>query len=482
MPIIRGFVMVKAGQFYHGIETIKSEKQADIMSDMANWCVVHTTRYMPRRNSDGTIYIPSTAMATDFNNPRSTVHVTLNHIVRSHGYGSWDDAQIVVLAPYKDVVKKNGSPVEVAGTDTYWSVNPNTGLQLPETAYVVRPDGNGPLFHIGERGATYKCDNYTDEEIIQIESMMDQRDFEIYTAYKNGDLDAESGEVRNALLGDKGEFRSAYDMATDKKAFLRGLFEEARFELLTKCLRNMVVKMSMQKIGKQYVGNIFDGSEKSQIIADVANRAGIASTASNKGHAGSLYMNFEEFWQFEIHDFMNGGKYNRVPGILTTDAKSFYDVFLQHKRNSFFMAVFENVTENKPIDFMSLYEGAYRSAVDMQISSVMGFVQEKTVRLSDYENNIYGMDEETKNKYVKYYKDLIEQGRNFIEKMSAKKTIADYDKNLAETLRRNSERLSASYNVWREKLAKDSEFENLVKKLRALGWQQNVIQSVYQNY
>ena len=92
------------------------------------------------------------------------------------------------------------------------------------------------------------------------------------------------------------------------------------------------------------------------------------------------------------------------------------------------------------------------------------------------------MDEETKNKYVKYYKDLIEQGRNFIEKMSAKKTIADYDKNLAETLRRNSERLSASYNVWREKLARDSEFENLVKKLRALGWQQNVIQSVYQNY
>lgn len=474
--------MTKAEHFNHGIEMIKSDERfvaSDIMADMSNWCVVHTTRYMPRKNSDGTMYISSTAMATDFNNPRSTVHVALNHVVRSHAYGSWDDAPIVVLAPYNDVVKINGNPAEIAGTDTYWSVAPDAGLRLPETGYVVQPDDNGPLFNIGERGATYKRDKYTDEEIAQIESMMDERDLEYYIMYKNGDMDL--WDIEQALRGDA-RIRKMYDMSSDKKAFLRGLFEEVRFEMLSKCLRDAVVKKSMQKIGKQYVYDIRDGNEKSQKIADVAEKAGIPSTASNKGHATSLYMKVEEFWQYKISWLLDGYEYSDVPGILKTDTKSLYDVIMKQKGDVCVQAVIQNLVENKPIDFMRLYEDAYQAAVKEQIDLVFTSLENYTEIVKRYENGIEGMSEETRNKEIKCYKDRIVQCRDFIDKLSAQKTIADFDKNLLETLRRNCERLSASYNAWREKLVKEPGFEMLAKKLRALGSAHNIIKNGYENY
>ncbi len=474
--------MIKEEQFNRGIKMIKSDERgvtSDIMADMSNWCIVHTTKYMPRKNSDGTMYVPSTAMATDFNNPRSTVHVTLNHIVKSHGYGSWDDVPIVVLAPYNEVVKKNGNPAEVAGTDTYWSVAPDAGLRLPDSAYVVQPDDNGPLFYIGERGATYKRDKYTDEEIAQIESMMNERDLENYTMYKNGELT--SWDIEQALRDDV-RLQKMYDMSLDKKAFLRGLFEEVRFEMLSKCLRDAVVKKSMQKIGKQYVDDIYDGCKKSQIIADVAEKAGVPSTASNKGHAGSIYIKIEEFWQYKISWLLDGNEYSDVPGILKTDAKSFYDVIMKQKGDVCVQAVIQNLVENKPIDFMRLYEDGYRSAVKDQIALASSQLEYYAKILTEYENGIEGMSEENKNKEIAWYKDRFMQCRYFIDKLSAQKTIADFDKNLSETLRRNCEQLSISYNAWREKLVKEPGFEMLVKKLRALGAAQNVMQSGYENY
>ena len=183
--------MTKAKIFTQGIERIKSDERyidMDYMADMSHWCAVHVTKYMPKHHNDGTMYIPTTAMATDFDAPRSTVHVTLNHVVTSHMMGSWNDMPIVVLAPYNDVTEKNGNPAEVAGTDTYWSLNPDAGLILPENTYIVQPKNDGPLYQIGEHGATYKRDNYTEEEVERIEYWLNPYDLERYTKYKNGDF------------------------------------------------------------------------------------------------------------------------------------------------------------------------------------------------------------------------------------------------------------------------------------------------------
>ena len=211
--------MTKSDKFRAAIEKLQDvDIDPEYMADMNNWCVVHVTRYLPFKNIDGSLFIPSTGKATDFRFMRSTVHVTLNHTVQENNGGSWDDTPIVVLAPYTDVVKKNGNPVHVGGLDTFWSVSPDTGLFLPKTAYVVQPDNYGPLYKIGKDGATYKRDNYTEEEIAIIESMLEPEAKEKYMKYKNGDISEQDVEHLGSI--DK-RVRKMYESAKDKKAFLR---------------------------------------------------------------------------------------------------------------------------------------------------------------------------------------------------------------------------------------------------------------------
>ena len=78
------------------------------------------------------------------------------------------------------------------------------------------------------------------------------------------------------------------------------------------------------------------------------------------------------------------------------------------------------------------------------------------------------MDKDVAAAYAQQRKNKIDKSSKFIEKMSAQKTLADYDKNLDETIRRHSKRLEIKYNAWRTKLAKEPEYEQLVQKLRKL--------------
>ncbi len=49
-----------------GLLREKFEYESDFMTNTGNWCFVHATKYLPRNKSDGTAYIPTTGMATDF--------------------------------------------------------------------------------------------------------------------------------------------------------------------------------------------------------------------------------------------------------------------------------------------------------------------------------------------------------------------------------------------------------------------------------
>ena len=147
------------------------------VSDMSNWLCVHATNYMPQQNTTGDYFIQTTAMATNNEIARATIHVTLNQIVYSHMSGNWDSASFVILAPYNDVVEINGKPSMVASEDTYFIPNPDTGLVLPKNACIIKPD-NSTLFTIGEHVSTYKTDNYTEQEIQTILSFMPPYSFE----------------------------------------------------------------------------------------------------------------------------------------------------------------------------------------------------------------------------------------------------------------------------------------------------------------
>ena len=255
----------------------------EYMADMDNWVCVHLTKYEPKRNSAGDLYLETTSMATDYEELRSTNHVTINQRVGNVFGGNFDDASIAVLASYNGIVEKNGNPQEVATEDTYFVPNPDTGLVLPKDTYIVRPDPNcKDLFVINEHSATYKSDNYTNQEIEQILSL-DEHKKQQYEEYMSGQVPEWDVDM---LLGYDKKLRKIYDNTKDKQAFWRGLFEEDRYAILNNILRDAVIKKALDKMGYHYVFSHEDAV--SHKVAEVALQSGINGNSGNKGHSLSL--------------------------------------------------------------------------------------------------------------------------------------------------------------------------------------------------
>ena len=450
--------MDKLELFKQAIQRLQYNRaSAEYMSDMNNWCVVHATKYMPQTTPDGKLYISSHAMATDFDVPRTTVHTTLNHVVTAHGYGSWDDMPIVILAPYKGVVQENGNPAEIATADTYWSTNPKHGLVLPKGTFVIRPSDD-VLFKIYKHGATYKRDNYTEKEIETIMGMLDDIDRATYEKYKNGDL--EDYEIEREFWGDK-RVKKMYDSAKDKRAFLRGLFEESRFDILSHYLRDAVVRMTMEKMGFRELTSHYDGSEPNEAVVKTATTAGIPATASNKGHSASFYAEMENRWA-QLENILKGDSVFKKPGILDIEKPLVLVDYIQsHERNAFMMTIINSIVNNAPVDFARLYESSFAEVVNSSIEFYKLTIkanQEELKRIPTYIN--------ADKNYEKQVLDGINMLSTEIKKLSKIKTIANYDKNMATVFHKNAARLSKQYNTWRENLAKNSEYVNLVKELK----------------
>lgn len=404
---------------------IQQEQVLDYVRNMDNWLCVHATRYLPLKSGDGDMYIPTTAMATNFEeHPRNTVHFTFNHVVAAHTEGNWDTVPYVILAPYKSVVELNQNPAEVSPTDTYWSVDPDVGLRLPRDAYIVKPD-NSVLFSIGEHGATYKTDNFTDKEIQQIESMLSPKDKETYEKYKNADF--ADDEIYGSygileILPDVG--KKMYAASKDKKAFLRGLYEEAKFEILSTFLRDAVVKLAMDKMGYEYV-HYGDACPRSVVVAEVAEANGLNANASDKGHFNSMYWEIEDVYKSLDRvvegEFSNDGLYNQqntndlYNEILSVRKKEYGDIFL------------DSIINNQPIDFYSLYVERF---------------------------------------------ELMASG---VYPLTKAKTIAEFDANLDKTVRRNVDKLTARYKQWLAQIAKWPGYDEFIVKLKKLKRQNRVV-------
>ncbi len=409
--------MEKAQRFSEATEILHQKAldyyaSLELMSDMNNWCFVHTTKYLPKRNTNGDLYIATSAMAKGFKTIRPTVHATLNHVVREHGYGSWADAQFVILAPYKDIVTKNGNPVEVSMVDTYWSSSPDKGLILPETTYIIKPDNDGPLFQIGEHGATYKHDNYTEKEIAQIESIIPEQEIDEYISYKTGNIS--DFEEHNILVGRYGEdVKKDYEDAEDKEDFCRDLFKEKRFELLSKHLRNKVTELSMQKIEKIWVEPYYNGNR--EIVAKTAEDNGLLGCPHNQGHASSVYFNLEFFEAsllgiLKVHDIES--LYNE-----TKDTQDLRYLIMSY------------LIKNEPIDFLKLYESRYQGFREALLSTTTCI----------------------EHKYIK--------------EMRAKETIEQYDKNLWKSIQNQcKEYLEPQYQLWRNEFLKKPENRAFLEK------------------
>lgn len=305
--------MSNAGAFKDGIKVLTGNdvqmtegQEVEYMSDVNNWVLVHATKYMPLKNENGQFYIPTTAMATKFEIPRSTVHFTLNHIVTNHGYGSWDNADIVIMTPYNDAVKMNGNPAEVSVHDTYFSPDVTGGMLLPDGTHIVRPVydlPDGQLFEVRGNETVYKSLDFTDDEIQILLPMLGWGDRDKYNAFANADFNPDDLGMIIESLGDAG--KKFYENAKNKKEFLVGVFESARHAILGLRVREMAMRETMKVMGQHNVRYVSDLSNVAQSVAKVAQGMGLQGNISNKGHSGSVYAEIELVWK-QHEAIMNG--------------------------------------------------------------------------------------------------------------------------------------------------------------------------------
>ena len=296
--------------FRAAIELLRREYDAG-MTNMDNWCVVHATYYMPMRDENGQLYIPTPAMAMDYALPRATVHTTLNHIVTAHSGGSWDDCPYIIFAPYKKVVAENGNPLQISAFDTYFLCDPDKGLTLPEDVYLVHPS-NDCLYSIGEHEATYKTENFTEEEIQEILSMDPGNDY-----YRLLDL---NDWMLSETLSDPA-VKAGYEQAEDKQEFIKNATQKRRNKILVKILRDTVVKLAMRKYGFEYISP----SDEIKNIAQAAQEANIPYYNNNNGHFYSFIKKIEDgCWGImcDVLEILNCG----------TDLNKIYDDYIDFKQ------------------------------------------------------------------------------------------------------------------------------------------------------
>lgn len=328
-------------------------KDSQTMSDTKNWVCVHATRYMPPRNPDGTIFIPTTAMVTNYDIPRTTVHVSLNHVVESHNAGAWEDCPYVIFAPYTDIVKKNEPPKMVCLFDTYFVPDSDHGLLLPPSAYIVQPSDK-EFYEIGEHVATYKRGNYTKQEKEFILSLMPSdiqqkyKQFTEYTLDKDYtfyffNIDIPDDNERHKILSTK------HKQQMDKYAE----------DLLSSYLRNYVVRLAMASKGFQCVSTY---SAVSNAACEAVKDSGIPTNVDEKSHFGSIERAMEDLWSAMRTQYITILNEYEIRALYDKFVTEPYDEWIRQQLDEedeilpkINIHILNAIINNKPIDFYKKY-------------------------------------------------------------------------------------------------------------------------------
>ena len=134
--------------------------------------LVHSTPHDIERDDNGNIVLYSAASKREDRYPRSSVHFTANGEVQPHSLGQWNDSNKLIVTNFEDVHGANGNPRTMSEVDTWYTLNPQEGMTLPN-ARVIEPSEleNGAL--IEKDGDVYKyhaAESYTSHQIEQIQA------------------------------------------------------------------------------------------------------------------------------------------------------------------------------------------------------------------------------------------------------------------------------------------------------------------------
>lgn len=394
------------------------------MADKNNWLLVHCTHYMPQKNENDELVIQSTAGATGGDIPRATVHFTFNHTVAANNGGSWTDKEIVVLSPYVSTVEKNNKPAVFYVQDTFFSVSPDKGLVLPENARIVKPLNDGPLYQIGENVSIYKTDNFTDDEIELIKSWMPEDLLMNYDKYNKADFTDIDLSIEKRMWPEK--IVKVYEMAKDKRAFLKGFYEEQKYEILNSVLRDKVVEETAKKMGYRTISrneeNFWPVDNK---ISSIALQDGILFCGL---HDNSLYGHLESIVE-DLNALVTDLAYvKNIDQVIQT-------LFVDYPTNRFVCGLI--LTNEK--DFKKALEHEYEKWFSYDVERLQ---KAHKVELAN------------KNKLSKeQYKSVAFQYRYLSEilKQPFGKRVLGFDKNLYKTLQKNSDvmakKIEKTFNV-----------------------------------
>ncbi|MBO7332050.1 MAG: hypothetical protein J6U64_00100 [Alphaproteobacteria bacterium] len=162
------------------------DKDGDYIPDRL--ALVHTTRYMPKKDENGQYMLESLATATKLAHPRNTLHFSIGHHVESHLDGAWDDTPYVIIAPMKETMDECGKPMGISSVDTFFEVGLNENMHLPEKTHLIEPsDKKMPegIFSITHGNRTiYKQTGFTQKEKLLLGIDKPMSDKEIATIVK----------------------------------------------------------------------------------------------------------------------------------------------------------------------------------------------------------------------------------------------------------------------------------------------------------
>ncbi|MBI5151655.1 MAG: hypothetical protein HZA34_03720 [Candidatus Pacebacteria bacterium] len=141
-------------------------------ADVKDLIVVHATRYLPQYSKEihGFEVLP-TGESTSWKYLRNTVHTTLNHKVKGHYGGHWDNTPHVIISPFTEVRDANGNPFGLDMLDTWWVLGPGERLKFPKAKLVTPGDVlDGELIEFGEDNTYFKSKDYTIRDVFRIDS------------------------------------------------------------------------------------------------------------------------------------------------------------------------------------------------------------------------------------------------------------------------------------------------------------------------
>jgi len=145
--------------------------------------------------SEGEIVLPTISTLTKGDIPRYTNHWAVNHLVESHGFGSWATCKVVVITPARPLISENGLPENLWVTDTFWTKD----MKVPKGSTVVWM-GNQPKEFENTNGINQLSVTIDNQKIAEVEALQKELD-----SGKTGSTEQEM-DLENRLIALKKTF------------------------------------------------------------------------------------------------------------------------------------------------------------------------------------------------------------------------------------------------------------------------------------